>query len=102
MSVFKIDLVQPSKLKFLATPVTQHFIFLCDVDDHRADNREQWATERGGGYFLVSVHGPVFPRFFSPFFLMLFTSQPPSFFLEAPFYVSIILLLMSGVASAGA
>ena len=70
------------------------------------DDRELWAWQ---GLLFSFGPQPVFPRFlppFGPFFLKLFTSQCPPFFLETSFlssflpvhplsYVSIILMPMS-------
>ena len=64
---------------------------LCDVDDHSVmlmiTEQIIESSERGGGYFLVSVHDRFSRAFYSDspnFFLKLFTSQPP-FFPRSPF-----------------
>ena len=46
-----------------------------------------WATERGGGCFLVSLHGR-FSRAFYPHSTKLFTSQTP-FFPRSPFFLAL-------------
>ena len=77
-----------------------------DVDDPRADNREQLSNWAWRWLLFSFAPRPVFPRFLPPFYQAfylpnpLFSSKPlfssPFLFVQPPFYVSIILLMSGG------